>query len=76
MLGSLKRAYSRSGVEVVCSGESTKAHVHTHTHAPNKCSVLTVLLEDPGDCFMHILLQFGTVEAEAALEGDQTNSLC
>lgn len=35
-----------------------------------------MLLEDPGDCFMHMLLQFGTVEAEAALEGDQTNRLC
>lgn len=59
---------------MVHRGESTKAHVHTH--APNRRSVLTVLLEDPGDCFMHMLLQFGTVEAEAALEGDQTNSLC
>lgn len=47
-----------------------------HTHTMNKCSVLTMLLEDPGDCFIHMLLQFGTVEAEAALEEDQTNSLC
>lgn len=35
-----------------------------------------MLLEDPGDRFIHILLQFGTVEAEVALEGDQTNNLC
>ncbi len=59
---------------MVSSGESTKAH--THSHGPNGRSVLTVLLEDSGDYFMHILLQFGTVEAEAALEEDQTNSLC
>lgn len=76
MLGSLKRTYSGSGVQVVCRGESTKTGVHTHTHDPIRHSVLTVLLEDPGDCFMHILLQFCTVKAEAALEGDQTNSLC
>lgn len=60
---------------MVSSGESTKAH--THSLAPSRrSSVLTVLLEDPSDYFMHILLQFGTVEAEAALEEDQTNSLC
>ena len=47
----------------------------SRSHA-NRRSVLTVLLEDPGDCFMHMLLQFGTVEAGAALEGDQTNRLC
>lgn len=61
---------------MVCRGESTKTGVHTHTHDPIRRGVLTVLLEDPGDCFMHILLQFCTVKAEAALEGDQTNRLC
>lgn len=39
-------------------------------------SVLTVLLKDPGDGFVHMLLQFGSVNAEVALEGKQTNSLC
>lgn len=76
MLGSLKQAHGGSGVQAVRGGESTKTGVHTHTHAPIRRSVLTVLLEDPGDCFVHILLQFGTVKTEGALEGDQTNSLC
>ena len=42
----------------------------------NKGSVHTVLLKDPGDDFIHMLLQFGSVEAEGALKGKQTNSLC
>lgn len=42
----------------------------------SRAALLTVPLEDPGDRFVHILLQFCGVEAEAALEGDQTNSLC
>lgn len=41
------------------------ARVHTHTNR-----TLTVLLEDPGDAFVHMLLQFGAVEAEAALKGE------
>lgn len=48
-------------------------------HAQNsasKASTLTVLLENPGDRLIHILLQFGAAEAEAALEGDKTNSHC
>lgn len=71
MLGSLNET---SGV--LCRGGSTETNVHMHARAPIKRAVLTVPLEDPGDCFMHILLQFCTVKAEAALEGDQTNSLC
>lgn len=47
----------------------------TCIHA-KQSSVLTVLFEDSGDGFIHMLLQFGTVEAEAALKGEQTNSLC
>lgn len=38
-------------------------------------TVLTVLLENPDDCFVHMLLQFGTVKAEATLERVKTNSL-
>lgn len=72
MLGSLNQACSGSGVQVVLQRRVYKA---SRSHA-NRGSVLTMLLEDPGDCFMHMLLQFGTVEAEAALEGDQTNRLC
>lgn len=56
---------------MVCSGGATETNVHTHTHTPIRWSVLTVLLEDSGDCFMHILLQFCTVEVEAALEGNK-----
>lgn len=39
---------------------------YTITH-----SVLTMLLEDTGDGFIHILLQFGAGEVEAALKGDK-----
>lgn len=45
-------------------------------HALDRYGALTMLLEDPGDAFVHMLLQFGIVEAEAALKGEQTNSLC
>lgn len=34
-----------------------------------------MLLENPYDCFVHMLLQFCTVNTEAALEGVKTNSL-
>lgn len=45
------------------------------SRATVRLTVLTVLLEDPYDCFVHMLQQFCTVNAEAALEGVKTNSL-
>lgn len=53
------------------STKVTRSHARTR-----QTRALTVLLEDPGDAFVHMLLQFGIVEAEAALKGEQTNSLC
>lgn len=72
---SLNWTHSGSGVQLAEYSEQ-KPGVHTRSHASIRRSVLTMLLEDPCDCFMHILLQFCTVKAEAALEGDKTNSLC
>lgn len=43
------------------------------SHATVRLTVLTVLLQDPYDCFVHMLLQFCSVKAEVALEGDKTN---
>lgn len=45
------------------------------SHATVRRTVLTVLLEDPYDCFVHMLLQFCAVNAEAALEGVKTYNL-
>lgn len=42
------------------------------SHATVRLTVLTVLLEDSYDCFVHMLLQFCTIKAEIALEGDKT----
>lgn len=78
MLGSLK-IHVQGGQQSKWFAAEMQQHetnIHTHTHTPIRWSVLTVLLEDSGDCFVHILLQFCTVEAEAALEGDKTNGLC
>lgn len=43
------------------------------SHAIVRLTVLTVLLQDPYDCFVHVLLQFCTVKAEVALERDETD---
>lgn len=58
-----------------CREEVIKSSPHMCSHATVRLTVLTMLLEDPDDCFVHILLQFCTVNAEAALEGVKTNSL-
>lgn len=58
-----------------CRGEVIKSSPHMCSHATVKLIVLTVLLEDPYDCFVHMLLQFCTVNVEAALKGAKTNSL-
>lgn len=71
----LKWTYSRSGVQDDCRGEVIKSSPHMCSHATVRLTVLTVLFEDPDDCFVHILLQFCTVNAEAALEGVKTNGL-
>lgn len=44
-------------------------------HATVRPTVLTVLLKDPYDCFVHMLLQFCTLKAEVALKGDKIMSL-
>lgn len=71
---------SNTGLEQVRCPSSSLCRANkgscSHARNLNKRSVLTMLLEDPGDCFIHMLLQFGTAEVEAALKGDQTNNLC
>lgn len=52
-----------------------KSSRHMCAHATVRLTVLTVLLQDPYDCFVHMLLQFCTVKAEVALEGDKIISL-
>lgn len=64
----LKWTYSRSGVQAGCRGQVIKCSLHMCSQAAARPTVLTVLLEDPDDCFVHMLLQFGTVNAEATLE--------
>lgn len=58
-----------------CRREVIKSTPHMCSHATVRRTVLTVLLEDPYDCFMHMLLQFCAVNAEAALEGVKTYNL-
>lgn len=58
-----------------CRGEVIKSSPNMCSRVTVRLTVLTMLLEDPYDCFVHMLLQFCTVNAEAALEGVKTNSL-
>lgn len=59
-----------------CRGGVIKSSPHMCSHTTVGLTVLTVLLEDSYDCFVHMLLQFCTVNAEAALgESKQTTLL-
>lgn len=75
MLATPGRSYSSSRVQAHCRGASMKSSRHMCVHATVRLTVLTVLLQDPDDCFVHMLLQFCTLKAEVALEGDKIMSL-
>lgn len=69
----LERKGPTGGFQADCRGGSIKSSPHMCSHATARLTVLTVLLEDPYDCFVHMLLQFCPVKAEAALEGDKAS---